>query len=138
MKVFADTSGLFASIVRNDRMHGDAKPLFSLLLETGAEIHTTSYVLLETLALLQARAGIGAAQAFEHAIRPLLRVTWVDESLHSRAFLRLERIGLRSVSLVDCAGFEVMEAVGIRAAFAYDPHFEEQGFLLLQTVEDVG
>ena len=138
MRALADTSGLFAALVRNDRMHADAKPLFARLIEGESEIHITSYALLETLALLQSRVGRDAARAFEHSIRPLLRVAWVDEPLHKRAFHRLERIGVRSVSLVDCAGFEIMEASGIRHAFAYDPHFRDQGFILLQRIDDLG
>lgn len=137
MRVFADTSGLFAALVRNDRKHGEAKPLFSRLIQTGGEVYTTSYALLETFALLQSRAGLDAARACEHAIRPLLRVTWVDQDLHRRAFRRLERLATRSVSLVDCTSFETMAELDLRAAFAYDPHFAEQGFTLLQTVRDL-
>jgi len=137
VRLFADTSGLFAALVRNDRKHEDAKPLFSRLIELGAEIHATSYVLLETLTLLQSRSGLAAARACEQAIRPLLRITWMDEERHRRAFRRLERVGTRSVSLVDCASFETMAELGLRAAFAYDPHFEAEGFSLLQTLGDL-
>ena len=37
----------------------------------------------------------------------------------------------RKVSLVDCMSFEVMRRYGIRSAFAFDPHFSEQDFLLI-------
>ena len=100
MRVFADTSGLFAALVRNDWMHLRAKATMTQLLEKGAEIHLTSYVLIETMALLQARVGLKAARQFEHVFRPLLRIHWVDESLHDRAFRRLELRGSRGVSLV--------------------------------------
>ena len=39
MKVFADTSGLFAAIVSNDVMHAPAKATLTALLKTGAGLH---------------------------------------------------------------------------------------------------
>ncbi len=79
MKIFTDTSGLF----RNDVMHDPAKATLTALLETGTELHTTSYVLQETLALLQARISLDAAIRFEHdlpntAVRSCVAV-YVDE-----------------------------------------------------------
>jgi predicted nucleic acid-binding protein len=35
------------------------------------------------------------------------------------------------MSLVDCASFEVMRSRSIGAAFAFDAHFEENGFRLV-------
>lgn len=137
MKVFADTSGLFAALVRNDLKHADAKPLLSRLIRDGAELCTTSYALLETLALLRSRVGLAAARAFERSVRPLLKVTWIDETRHRRAFRRLDRVGSRAVSLVDCASFEAMEELGVGRVFAYDPHFREQGFTVLGTLDDL-
>jgi len=132
VKIYADTSGLFAALVKNDIMHAKAGPAMERLLEEGYEIHTTSYVLLETMALLQARVGLEAARQFENVLRPLLQVHWVDESLHEKAFKRLELRGTRGVSLVDCTSFVTMEDTGIRYVFAYDEHFSEEGFHLIK------
>ncbi len=137
MKVFTDTSGLFAAVVRNDVMHEPAKATLTALLETGSELHATSYVLQETLALLQARVSLDAALRFEHDLRPLLRMTWMDEELHGRAFRRLELANARRLSLVDCASFVVMEELGVKDAFAYDGHFTEAGFRVVGRPEDV-
>jgi predicted nucleic acid-binding protein len=32
------------------------------------------------------------------------------------------------LSLVDCTSFETMRRLGLTRAFAFDPHFTEQGF----------
>ena len=132
MQVFADTSGLFAAMVRNDVNYSRASRGLSQILRSRDDIHTTSYVLLETLALLQARVGLEAARQFEQALRPLLTVTWVGETLHERAFRRLELRGRKSLSLVDCASFVVMEQTGIDVAFAFDSHFRDEGFELFE------
>jgi hypothetical protein len=76
--------------VRNDMMHDGAKATLTALLKNGSELHATSYVLQETLALLQSRVSLEAALRFEHDLRPLLQMTWMDEDLHRRAFRRLE------------------------------------------------
>ena len=137
MKIYADTSGLFAALVKNDIMHAKAGPTMEHLLEDGAEIHVTSYILLETMALLQARVGLEAARQFERILRPLLQVHWVDESLHVKSFKRLELRGTRGVSLVDCTSFVTMEDAGIRYVFGYDEHFTDEGFHLVKTQSDL-
>ena len=131
MKVFTDTSGLFAALVRNDVMHADAKATLTAFLELGSELYATSYVLQETLALLQAPVSLDAAVQFERLLRPLLVVTWIDEDLHGRAFRRLELARSRSLSLVDCASFVVMEELGLADVFGYDGDFTNAGFRLI-------
>ncbi|MBI5016788.1 MAG: PIN domain-containing protein [Deltaproteobacteria bacterium] len=137
MRVFADTSGLFAAVVRNDGEHPRARLVMERLLQQGAEIHTTSYVLLETLALLHSRVGREAAAEFDRILRPLLRVRWVDEALHARASRRFESHSDAKVSLVDCASFTAMEDEGLGACFGFDGHFTREGFRLLSAGEDL-
>ncbi len=137
MRVFVDTSALFAVLVRNDAMAVQAGSTFQALLERRAEFHTTSCVLLETEALLQARVSLAAARRFHHEFVPLLRIRWVDEILHDKAFRRLELRNRRDISLVDSASFVFMEDAGITPAFAYDQHFAEEGFLSLTVPADL-
>jgi predicted nucleic acid-binding protein len=137
MRVYVDTSGLFAAIVSNDVNHSLARPTLAALIESHAALHTSSYTLLETLALLQARVGLDAAAQVEHTMRPLLHVHWMTEPLHERAFRRLELRRRRKLSLVDCAGFVVMEERAIQTAFAYDDDFAQEGFTLLESVDQI-
>lgn len=130
MIVFGDTSGFFALLVRDDHMHIRAKLNFAHFGENDFRILTTSYVLLETTALLHRRLGIEAVADFRSKIVPLLETLWVDAEWHARALQRLFSLGRRDVSLVDCLSFEVMEARDLRTAFAFDKHFEELGFTL--------
>ena len=131
MKVFVDTSGLFAALVRNDLKHEIAAVAFRRLVADRCDLHSTSYVIAETLSLLQRRVGLEAAIRFEAAMRPGIAVRWVDEDLHERAFRRLRGIGRRDIGIVDCASFEAMEESGIRQVLGFDEHFTEAGFELL-------
>lgn len=130
MKVFADTSALFALLVRDDSMHTRAKLNFEYFAQNNIQLLTSSYVLLETLTLLQRRAGIDAATDFDRKIAPLLDVVWVDETWHNLAMRRLLVENSRSVSLTDCLSFEIMEKRNITCAFAFDNHFADRGFEL--------
>jgi predicted nucleic acid-binding protein len=131
MSVFGDTSALYAVMVESEVSHHDARAAFARLLDGGRPIWTTSFVLVETMALLQHRFGLPAARDFDEDIVPVLRVHWVEEELYRRGVDRLRREDRRQLSLVDCVGFEFMQQSGLTTAFAIDPHFADAGFTLL-------
>ena len=130
MIVFADTSALFALMVRDDQMHARAKGNFAHFAKHGFRLATSSYVLLETIALLQHRIGLNAVQDFQARIFPLLDIVWVNAEWHARAMQRVILESRKNLSLTDCLSFEIMEAREIREAFSFGKHFEEKGFTL--------
>lgn len=130
MKIFVDTSGVFALLVKNDTMHVRAKLNFKYFSNNKVRLITSSFVLVETVALLQRRISLEAVQDFTNKIYPLLDIVWVDEELYSRSFQRLIFLKDREISLVDCLSFEIMEAQEITHAFTFDKHFEAQGFTI--------
>ncbi len=131
MNIFADTSGLFALLVKNDYMYVRARENFNCFAEKNAQLVTSSFVLVETAALLQRRIGMAPVHDFNARILPLLEVIWVDDKWYARAMQRLLAQNNRNVSLVDCLSFEIMDSLEIECAFAFDKHFEENGFTML-------
>lgn len=130
--VFADTSGLYALLTRTDRFHPEATRIFDDLADRRTALLTTSYVLVETYALLTRRVGLPAVERFREDFAPLLDPVWIDGPLHERGLdLLLER-GKTGLSLVDAVSFEVMRDRGIERAFAFDANFEDEGFELLR------
>ena len=125
--VFADTSGFYAVLDRDDSNHGRAKAAWERLLRQ-ASLLTTNYVLVETTALVQHRLGLTALRAFSSDILPLLQVEWVSESRHRAALEALLAAARKKLSLVDCVSFQTMRDCGLRSAFCFDAHFREQGF----------
>jgi predicted nucleic acid-binding protein len=128
VNVFVDTSGILAMLDASDAQHARAADAWRRLLESGSTLVTTSYVLVESLALAQHRLGIGAARDIDRTLVPLMRVVWIDAAFHARGMAALLAAGRRKLSLVDCVSFEVMREGGIARAFTLDPHFREQGF----------
>jgi uncharacterized protein len=130
MSVFGDTSAFYPLLVKSEAAHRSVRSAFERLLGAGRPIWTSSFVLVETMTLLQHRIGLEAAQDFDEEIVPVLHVHWVDEDLYRRGADRLWREHRRRLSLVDCVGFELMTLKGITSALAIDPHFREAGFTL--------
>lgn len=128
---FVDTSGIYAALVTTDRNHSRAVAALERLEREDRDLVSTSYVLQESVALLQSRQGVRAVRAFHESFCPLLRVVWVDEALHERGMAALLGSGARGVSLTDRVSFEVMRRDGVREAFAFDEDFESEGFSLL-------
>lgn len=91
---------------------------------------TSSYVVSETVALLQQRGGRAAARLMLLELLPALDVSWVHADLHARG-VEAWLAGGRALSLVDCVSFALMHELHLDAAFAFNRHFEEQGFRLL-------
>ena len=131
MSVFVDTSAFVALFEEDDEFHRAARATWNRLLDDDIELRTSSYVVPETVAVLQRRSGMEAARAFLQLALPLVYVDWVAAQIQAAAqplFIALNR---RDLSLVDCVSFELMRELGIRTAFTFDPHFGEQGFTCL-------
>jgi len=131
VSVFGDTSAFYALLVESDETHTTMQAAFDKLLESRRPIWTTSFVIVETMSLLQHRLGLDAAREFDEGVLPVVRVRWVDEALCRLGTGRLFREDRRDVSLVDCVSFEFMKLEGLTTAFAIDRHFSEAGFRLL-------
>jgi predicted nucleic acid-binding protein len=130
--VFVDTSAIIALLVSTDAWHGAARRVFERLKAGQQVLHTTSYVLVETHALIRHRLGAEATERVHDGLESLLRITWVDAELHGRG-IRLLADKPRDVSLVDCVSFETMRDLHLISAFEYDAHFRAEGFRQLQS-----
>ena len=129
--VFADTSGLLALLNRTDDNHARAERAFGNLRVREVSLVSTSYVLVETYALVGRRLGLDAVRSFRADFAPLIDVVWVDETLHDAGLDMLLDRRKRLLSLVDAVSFIVMRQRSMAEALAVDPHFEQEGFSLV-------
>jgi predicted nucleic acid-binding protein len=130
--VFVDTSAVLALLSSSDRAHGASRAIFERLRARGdVKLVTSSYVLVETYALIARRFGREAVRKFRTDFVPLLEVVWVGEELHERgvdAFLH----GARRLSLVDAVSLLCIRDHRIDEAWAFDEDFEREGICLLR------
>lgn len=131
MNVFVDTSAIVALIDTDDDFHDDAVRVLRGLMDGDATLVTTSYVVVETFALLQGRIGLKAARSFHEDMFPLMGVHWIDDEAYRAAAAALLTASRQRLSLVDCASFQTMRQLGLRRAFTFDAHFRKQGFTCL-------
>jgi predicted nucleic acid-binding protein len=128
MKIFVDTSALYALLDRDDTSHARAKKAWGEIMQPENTVVTSNYVLVETFALVQSRLGLEAVRGFQEDLVPILHVEFVTSTIHRLGVAALLSAARRGLSLVDCISFEVMRDLGIKAAFTFDAHFREQGF----------
>lgn len=130
-RVFVDTSAVLALLNPSDESHEPSRRVFEKLQALEAPLLTTSFVLVEVYALLGRRMGLAAIEAFRRDFAPLLEIVWVDAEIHEAGLdLLLER-RVRDLSLVDAVSFLVMRRRRLDEAFAFDRHFRDEGFTVL-------
>ena len=131
--VYLDTSGILGMLDAGDEFHAPAAAAWNDLLDAGLEMVMTDYVRLESWSLIQRRLGLEAAEDFHQAILPLCSVRPVGET--GFGFLARQAVLMkrRNLSIVDLSSFDCMRREGLRLAFAFDAHFDEQGFLTPQS-----
>lgn len=128
MSVFIDTSALYAILDRDDGLHTGARDAWASLLTDEEPIVTSNYVLVESCALVQHRLGMDALRTLADDLLPVITARWVSDDDHRAAMGAVLAAGRRDLSLVDCASFQVMRRLNLRRVFAFDRHFQEQGF----------
>ena len=131
--VFVDTSAFYALMDRSDSNYEQAAKLWRHLLEKELYLTTSTYVIVETLTLLQSRLGFDAANLFYQDVLSIAKVLWIESPLHNLAYALWLSLGRKNISFVDCISFITMRQHGIETAFAFDSHFQEQGFNSVQS-----
>jgi predicted nucleic acid-binding protein len=125
-RVFVDTSGFFALIVREDQNHDRAHELFTLADREAWQLVTTTAVVFETHALLLHRSRPGRKTALRFLdmtqtdAYDVVRVQRADEE---KAVAVIRSHQDKTYSLCDALSFVVMERLGINQAIAFDRDF---------------
>ena len=130
-RVFVDTSAFLALLNPHDVAHKRARAAFERLAAASEALTTTSYVLVETYALIGRRLGSEAVRAFRESFAPLLEPIWVDEALHEAGLDLLLSRKSRRLSLVDAVSFVAIRQRVVDRVFAYDAHFQRERFDLV-------
>ena len=129
MRVFVDTSALYALLDEDETNHAAAVASFANLRNT--ELVTHAYVLVETVALVSRRLGWAAVTRLLDGLMTVVAVSPVDAATHANALAAYRSAGSTSVSLVDQTSFAFMRTNRLADVFAYDADFAAAGFDLV-------
>lgn len=134
-RVFVDTGGWYAVASANDKYHDLGTRYFQDLLDTGAHLLTSDYVLDETLTRLRYDAGHSTARAFWQRIEEAQRANFmtllrVDEAVWVAALESFFRYDDQEFSLTDCTSFVLAPTHQVDEVFAFDGHFVMFGLMV--------
>lgn len=131
MSIYIDTSAFFAILDSGDKFHKESKDTFLRLIGDKEIFHSSNYITIETIVLVQNRLGLDAVRAFQDDIVPIINIHWVDERIHNIAVSSLLIARRKNISFIDYTSFELMRLLGLKKVFTFDKHFKEQSFKLL-------
>ncbi len=126
-RVLIDTSALYALHSNADLFHDRANIAFQDLKDTKQEFWTTSYTLVETIALLHRRLGFQTVSDFsEWRLRSDIHVYWIDSRVHTEAWDRYMAEQGRGLSFVDWTSVVLSRKMRV-PVFTFDAGFANQG-----------
>lgn len=133
-RVLVDSSAYFAFADPRDGNYGKATAIATQLAKDQAHLFTTTFVVAETYSLLLSRLGRATAirvlDQIDQGTTTVIRVSLRDER---RGREILHHYDDKNFSLVDATSFAIMERLRITHVFAFDTHFEQFGFRILQS-----
>jgi hypothetical protein len=127
---FVDTSGFYGVLDGTDPFHPAARDCFARARAELWQLVTTSYVIHESWALIQARLGWDAVDVWRDRLVPPCELVWVDDVLHALGEARCRQARQRRLSLTDCVTIELMRQRRIVDVIGHDEHFDREGFRL--------
>lgn len=129
MRAFIDTGAFLAIADKSDTFHEMAANILQELTEQKAILHTSNYIIDETITLIRARVNHNAAVAFIKGLEvsniKVLHVSEKDEQIAKELFIKYKD---KDFSYTDCTSFALIDKYSIDAALSLDEHFSQYGY----------
>jgi predicted nucleic acid-binding protein len=128
LKLLADTSALIALFLPDERNHRRAADVGQRRPEP--EFVLTELILGELATRLHVLAGVHRAVAIANDVLRSSRyqLVFTDRELLNGGLEKMARFSDQRLSLTDCVSFDLMEKLGLPAAFTFDRDFRDCGY----------
>ena len=130
MKAFLDTSGFYALVSSTDKFHVNARDAYESLILDDVPLYTSSYVLVESIALIQRRLGYSVLKAFVESVTEVFSIIWVGEKTHRDAWALVEQRQGREFSFVDATTILIAKDIDAHVV-TFDDSFKKVGIKTL-------
>jgi len=130
---FVDSGAWIALALTRDPLHPQAREQWEVLRHSGARLHTSVPVVIETFTFLERNANRDVALAWKESIyKPgIVRILPCELRDLEQSWEYFRRTDLHKLSSVDATSFSIMKRARIRVAFAFDHHFAVVGYRLV-------
>src|SRR3989338_4975496 len=131
--VFVDSGAWIALALSRDPLHAQAREQWDILHGSGAKLHTSVPVVIETFTFLERNANRDVALTWKGSIYKPRTVKILPCELRDleQSWEYFRRADLHKLSAVDATSFVIMKRARIRLAFAFDHHFAVAGYRLV-------
>ncbi|MFH1259467.1 MAG: PIN domain-containing protein [Elusimicrobiota bacterium] len=128
-KIFVDTSAFIALFNKKDHYYQKASVYFGDLDPTVIKLHTSNYIIDETITRIRILNGHHLALEFaNHFFRSkIFQSHYINQELEKYAFELFKKYSDKELSFTDCTSFALMKQLGIKKAFAFDEDFISVG-----------
>ena len=130
--IVADTSALYALVSDADEFHEPAVEMLATAVQADVEFWTTSYALVETIALVHRRLGFERVTELLAYVQPNIRVFWVESNDLTRALEQFMAERGTPLSLVDWTIAFCAQSLSA-GVFTFDNGFARQGLAVIPT-----
>ena len=130
---FVDSGAWIALALSRDPLHAQAREQWDILHGSGAKLHTSVPVVIETFTFLERNANRDVALTWKGSIYKPRTVKILPCELRDleQSWEYFRRADLHKLSAVDATSFVIMKRARIRLAFAFDHHFAVAGYRLV-------
>ena len=130
---FIDSGAWIALALSRDPLHPQAREQWESLRTSGAKLHTSVPVVIETFTFLERSANRDVALVWKESIYEpgTVRIQPCNLKDLEQSWKYFKRSDLHKLSPVDATSFVIMGRLGIRIAFTFDHHFSVAGFRLV-------
>ena len=132
-KIFVDTSGWVALFVAKDINHKKAVSVFEELKSSKALIHTSDYVIDETITTILVRGNHKQSVIAGNALfsSEIIKNIYVAPEYLESAWKSYKRYKDKEFSFTDVTSFTIGKDLSIKKVFSFDKDFQQMGFELL-------
>jgi predicted nucleic acid-binding protein len=131
--VFCDSGAWIALALSRDPLHQAAVQQWELLQRSGAKLHTSIPVVIETFTFLDRNANRDVAMLWRESIYRSGMIKMLPCELRDleQSWEYFRRADLHKLSAVDATSFAIMRRTRIRTAYTFDHRFTAAGFRLV-------
>ena len=135
MTSFVETGGWISVLLVDDQYHEAGRVHWQALVDLGAKLVTTDFVIDEVVTRLRYDDGHRTAVAFLDLVHAMefegdLLIVRVDSALWSKAEAIFRLFHDAKLSFTDCTSFALLREFPVDEVFGFDSHFEMMGFPL--------